>query len=356
MVKLIRKNNAELTAYQDSVMFNLAKGTNGIIKNVGSEFDLTYNWPTSTFLISSGMGIAYGRQFEIPAGEMSGLALDDYPVGSFFNIYFKIDLSDPSNETVTLTFNTATAAYPPLLDLGDDLTTQPNGICLVPIYKLQKLAQGASVTKIAKIILPDTVPLADLAHNATEAELALNAEKVNNLIVTEEYNTKRVYVNHKNTTNNNCFIERKQLVFSGDFYESAADVVDGNYPVLSLTEEINSGDLLEFHVYSHSLQQSQVLRAYVTAISIDTELPTGSVNRTGVRLLMHTSNYTMKDGSNTANYYRYNVDVAIFQLIGEFNLELIADWQVVDIYQPLPTTLPYGNIAITKIFKIVGFE
>ena len=75
-------------------------------------------------------------------------------------------------------------------------------------------------------------------------------------------------------------------MFSGDFYESAADVVDGNYPELSLTEEINAGDLLEFHVYSHSLQQSQVLRAYVTAISIDTELPTGSVNRTGVRLLM----------------------------------------------------------------------
>ena len=43
----------------------------------------------------------------------------------------------------------------------------------------------------------------------------------------------------------------------------------------------------------------------------------------------------MKNGSNTANYYRYNVDVAIFQLIGEFNLVLIADWQVVDIYQTI---------------------
>ena len=41
-----------------------------LLKNIGSEFDLTYNWATSTFLINSGMGIAYGRQFEIPAGDV----------------------------------------------------------------------------------------------------------------------------------------------------------------------------------------------------------------------------------------------------------------------------------------------
>lgn len=366
MVKLIRKNNAEITAYQDSVMFNLAKGTNGIIKNVGSEFALTYTWQTSTFLLGSGMGVAYGRQFEIPAGDFSGLSLDNYPTPSYFIIYFKIDLSNPSAETVTLEFDAGTADYPAISGLGDDLTKYPNGICRVPIYKLKKLGQSAAVTKIAKILLPDTTPFADRAHIATEAELALNAEKVNDLIIEQNYNTKKVYVNHKNTANEELFIERKLLLFNGDFRESAMDIgQQEDYPFLELASEVNFGDTLEFHVYSRSLQHYQVLRVKVSNISVDKDydydppqsiLPIGAQNLVGVRLLTHTSNYTTKNGSDTSNYFRYDVDVAILQLSNDgLTFYLLADWRVTDIYNTAGIgQVPFGRIAINKIFKIVG--
>ena len=43
-VNLIRKNNgAGITAFQDSVLFHLSKGVNGVIKDVHNEFSTTYN-------------------------------------------------------------------------------------------------------------------------------------------------------------------------------------------------------------------------------------------------------------------------------------------------------------------------
>jgi len=113
-VNLIRKNNQEnVTAYEDTVLFHLIKGENGVLPGVGDLFALSYNSSTQKMKVNSGMGMMYGRQFEIKEGEEVEMDWSALTGIKYISVYVEIDLRDPTNETATFKSTYASSAYPP---------------------------------------------------------------------------------------------------------------------------------------------------------------------------------------------------------------------------------------------------
>lgn len=94
-LKLIRKNNqTEVTAYDDATIFHLAKGhdvltlkNGGIFKGVYNSFGYILDRVNRKFILKSGMGMLYGRQFELPDNDTMEFSLATATSNSFTTIY-----------------------------------------------------------------------------------------------------------------------------------------------------------------------------------------------------------------------------------------------------------------------------
>lgn len=129
-ISLIRKNAAEVTAYDDTVMFDEAiLNQNGILLNVGNQ--MTPYAEGATFNIKDGYAILYGRQFKVEGIEQ--LTLTKPSSGNlYYLIYAKLDTSG-SEESITLVSVYNTNDYPST-PTSQDLIKTRSGIAYLGLF------------------------------------------------------------------------------------------------------------------------------------------------------------------------------------------------------------------------------
>lgn len=183
-LKLIRKNNqTEVTAYDDATIFHLAKGhdvltlkNGGIFKGVYNSFGYILDRVNKKFILKSGMGMLYGRQFELPDNDTMEFSLATATSNSFTTIYVEINTTtNPETiEIKSITSNTGIAS------LGNtDIYKYKKGIARMPLYTI-RITGGLvfSVSKVAYIYEPGVAERA----RALDGDATINGQKVSDLV------------------------------------------------------------------------------------------------------------------------------------------------------------------------------
>lgn len=148
-IKLIRKNAAEVTAYDDTVMFDEAiLNQNGILLNVGNQ--MSPYAEGVNFNIKDGYAVLYGRQFKVEGIEQ--LILTKPTSGYlYYLIYAKLDTSG-SEETVSFISVYNTSDYPST-PTSNDLIKTRSGIAYLGLFTAKVSSTGIEEVKtIAPLI------------------------------------------------------------------------------------------------------------------------------------------------------------------------------------------------------------
>lgn len=241
-VNLIRKNNQlNVTAYEDTVLFHAIKGTNGVFPNVGDMFSLSYTASNQTMLINSGMGMVYGRQFEIKEGEEVTWDWSALTGVKYISVYVEIDLRDPTNETATFKSAYASGGYPSITD-GDNLIASPTGVARLLMFWVYRNSAGTmSIATKYPTYRYDWVGNADFATNSTNATNASNSTKVGNNTITNSSGNLNVQMSGATT---NEIVERRRLIYSNS---SGIWLTTNGTATFNCNETINNGDVVEFY-------------------------------------------------------------------------------------------------------------
>lgn len=136
---LIRRNNQEeVTAYHDSVLFHNIKGVNGVLDAVGDVFALTYDPVNKVISIGSGMGLTYGRQFEVSDGSTVVIDASALSGTIYLLIYAETDLRVPTAETTLFKYVYARTTYPALPNgEGDNLIAVKHGCARMELWRVK---------------------------------------------------------------------------------------------------------------------------------------------------------------------------------------------------------------------------
>ena len=165
MIKLIRKLNATITPFHDVSLFHTffgvpveksvgLEGYDGFIfKNVYNSFEAEADQENKTITIKSGMGIAFGRQFELADNETIVFSLGFLNGIKYVLIYAEINTLDPTNEKISFKMAYAGSSYP--IIKGQNLVETPNGIARIPLWKATYTASGSvhisNLTRLAPL-------------------------------------------------------------------------------------------------------------------------------------------------------------------------------------------------------------
>lgn len=329
-VNLIRKNNQlNVTAYEDTVLFHAIKGTNGVFPNVGDMFSLSYTASNQTMLINSGMGMVYGRQFEIKEGEEVTWDWSALTGVKYISVYVEIDLRDPTNETAAFKSTYASGGYPSITD-GDNLIASPTGVARLLMFWVYRNSAGTmSIATKYPTYRYDWVGNADFATNSTNATNATNSTKVGNNTITNETGL-RVTRNGQSAQE---IIETKKRLFSGSqvLYNTSSKGTN-----IALSESVSNGDMLEFIYepqYYNGITQSkyksvrvQVDSGYANLASIYA----GTTYQSGFTATSDTFSFSGTTMTYQGGYYLLN-----FANNGGSNLQ-------------------NNTIRLKKVYKIVG--
>lgn len=141
MANLIRKNNqAQVTAYQDSVFLHFIKGVSGVFKDVYDEFG--YTAEGSNFTLRAGMGIVFGRQFELERGTTQVFNLSTLTGTKYVLVYAEVDTRDMANQKVTFVAINQSLSYPSVV--SQNLISTEQGLAYVPLYRFIYTAGAGS--------------------------------------------------------------------------------------------------------------------------------------------------------------------------------------------------------------------
>lgn len=123
---LITKKTGTTTAYHDAVLYHQFKGNSfhrqnsqkigGVFKGIYSEFNYLVDQTAKTLIISSGMGMIYGRQFELPEGETIKFDFSFLTGEQYVTVYFEVDTRNITDEKVSLKYKYAGGNYPIMED------------------------------------------------------------------------------------------------------------------------------------------------------------------------------------------------------------------------------------------------
>lgn len=141
-LNLIRKNNqTNVTAYHDAVIFHQAKGKshtgdyNGsVFQGVYNEFGYKFDIASRKFILKSGMGMLYGRQFELPDNEEYEIDISSLTGQKYVSIYVEIDTRDVTNETIIIKAAYGSSDYP-ILSSGN-LYQNKQGVATMELYRI----------------------------------------------------------------------------------------------------------------------------------------------------------------------------------------------------------------------------
>lgn len=321
-VNLIRKNNGVgITAYQDAVLFHLAKGENGVIADVHDEFSTTYNNTTKKLIVSSGMGIAYGRQFEIKPGENVEFDLTSLGTATkYITIYAEVDLRDPTDEVVSMKATYSDSAYAQITE-GDNLISTPNGLYRILLFHVLKNSSSATITPRYDLLLSDTIDHARLADEADHAE---DSNTINGVKIHKDLTTNRLMAD------NTDIIERKRVI-----YESTDGILIHDGTTFSLSEALSDGEYADLMVMIGSTKQ--MLRLSVGYINYADER--------GFRIMGFSSGTTWNSGLSF-----YCGTIAINGTAATCK----PGWYVLNFLNDGGSNWDNCNITLYKIYKIIG--
>lgn len=183
-IRLIRSTNSDpVTVYDDAVVFHSAKGHDytgdkrgGVFEKVYSGFNGYLDKTQGNLIIQSGMGMLYGRQFELPQNETKEIP---YSTGQYLIAYVRLEVT-ASTESISIEYTYSSLSWP---SIGNtDLIRNRTGVATMELYRVN--ATGGAVTLIDRryIYRPG---YAEKARMMTEDGI-INGRKVKDLI----YNNK----------------------------------------------------------------------------------------------------------------------------------------------------------------------
>lgn len=150
--------SGEVNSYDDAVDFHFAyNGESGVL--AGAYEEMNYETPsTSVFRVLSGKAVIYGRQFEILEGTYEDIPLTVPPAGQnyYYNIYAKLDLTDNTNQKVTVEAQPYGTAGFPSWPVNQDLIRTPIGTAYLPLYRFILTSNGISNITSVRLILSAT--------------------------------------------------------------------------------------------------------------------------------------------------------------------------------------------------------
>lgn len=200
-LRLIRKNNQEVvTAYDDATLFHLAKGHDytgatrgGIFQGVYNSFGYIVdnaNTAGAKFILKSGMGMLYGRQFELPGNETQEFLVASMSSGAYVVIYVEISIAD-GKEEVAIKSAYSRSGYP---SIGNtDNYKYKMGTATMPLYRFRVVdGKISGVEKMAYVYEPGTAEKA----RALDGEATINGKKVNEIVDPAAGNIAYVYHSH----------------------------------------------------------------------------------------------------------------------------------------------------------------
>ena len=239
-INLIRKNNqSEVTAYHDSVIFHSIKGKNGIFQYVGTGFSTVFNNTTKVFTINSGMGMLYGRQFEVVEGGEINFNWSALSPPKYISIYLEIDLRNPTLETAEFKALYDNTTYP-VITAGDNLIAIKQGVARMEMFRVYLTSSGVTKTNRYGIISNQSILNADYAISAEDAMYADDSYSVGGNIINHSDETLKVKLFNTNTYH--------ALPVIKVVYDGVIDLHNTNNigTTIALTEIISVGDILEF--------------------------------------------------------------------------------------------------------------
>lgn len=299
---LITKNAGTATAYHDAVLFHQLKGNSvhgqnrqkigGIFKDVYNEFSYTVNQNTKTLIISSGMGMIYGRQFELAEGESIKFDFSFLTGKQYVTIYFEVDTRNITDEKVTLKYKYAGGNYP-IVD--DEISLYQNKLGVARMVMLHfefVAAANEPFQKIAKqyyLFEPGVVEKARSMKSPGE----INGHTLDELFVSigskyfrKSHHTKHTDLAHSmgsSMLNNNKVLDDLSLPLRG-----------GDKPLLIPKWYIETDDVTEVKQKYKCMNENNTYEFY--AKEYDGKFPVGKI----IGIIV--------TGMDEAGYYEWDMD------------------------------------------------
>lgn len=194
-INLIRKNNQPaVTAYQDATVFHMLKGhdyagkNGGVFPGVNNGFGYIADAVNKKFIVKSGMGMLYGRQFELPGNETVEFALSSFETITYGTVYVEVNTMDSENETAQIKCAYSTETWPTLGNT--DIYKNKTGIATMPLYKFTWVPLLSMFLLISKAYYEFRPGVAEKGRKI-EASGIINNRKVGDLV-----ESTRDYVRH----------------------------------------------------------------------------------------------------------------------------------------------------------------
>lgn len=154
-VRLIRStNSAPVSVYDDAVIFHSAKGHDytgdkrgGVFEGVYLNFNHIKDDVNHKFIIRSGMGMLYGRQFELPENETIEFELETM-ANKYLVVYVEIvadhetgdDDEEVDTEEINIRSQYSSGGYPSIGNL--DLIKNRYGTATMELYRVKVGSNG----------------------------------------------------------------------------------------------------------------------------------------------------------------------------------------------------------------------
>lgn len=191
-IRLIRATNSEaVTVYDDAVVFHSAKGHDytgdkrgGVFEKVYFAFNYIVDNVNKKFIIKSGMGMLYGRQFELAENETAEFSVADQ-LNRYLVYYLEIKnelISGVETTSINIKSQWSSISYP---SIGNtDLIVNRYGTATMELYRIRVNAIGA----ISEVIDRRYIYRSGYAEKARmmDEEGVINSRKVGNLIYSDK--------------------------------------------------------------------------------------------------------------------------------------------------------------------------
>lgn len=139
------KNYNSITNIDDIIPFRYAYGDqNGYVIGKGQELSYTING--RDFRVNSGRVVLNGVESDVDANGVT-FTIDNASETRYYVVYYQVNLA--TNTTDILLSNFSTTGYP-VIDIGDDLTTNPSGLARMELYRFQ--TNGGVIENVEKIV------------------------------------------------------------------------------------------------------------------------------------------------------------------------------------------------------------
>lgn len=185
-INLIRKNNQPaVTAYHDATVFHMLKGhdyagkNGGVFSGVNNGFGYITDAVNKKFIVKSGMGMLYGRQFELSGNETVEFALSSFESITYGTVYVEVNTTDDENETAQIKCAYSSEVWPTLGNT--DIYKNKTGIATMPLYRFTWIPSQNKFELVIKAFYEYRPGVAEKGRKI-EATGVINNRKVGDLI------------------------------------------------------------------------------------------------------------------------------------------------------------------------------